>query len=725
MKKNFYQYLINNLNNFGEFTINIFIFLPYFFSITNLIKTLFHPWKNIQVKKTSPGFSFSEFIDILFFNLISRSIGFIMRFSIIVFYFIFQSFFMFFLPVIALVYFLLQPLLYLIYLIKKSPDEIKNNLKNEFIKNHLLKEENKKNVELWFEKYFDSHLKKRQWWKLNNLMSYPPLARDWSYGYTPILDQYCQDLTSPSYLVHLNNIVDREKEINEIELVLSKNSESNVIIVGEEGVGKHTIIDAFAKKIYSGKTTQQLMYKRILKVNMEKINQDINFFESLLKEAYEAKNIILFIDNFEKYLDLITSFEKFIKSNQLQVIAETTPFFYQKYIYSNEIANRLFEKVDVYEINKNQALNILLEKFSDFENHYHVYIPYETLLEIVDKSQFYITYIPFPEKAIELLDSTCVFTKKNDKKIAFKNYYPIVTLENVNYVLAEKTHIPTIIDKQLKEKLVNLETLLKSEIFDQNEAINKLSSSLRRSFLMISKRKKPLATFLFLGPTGVGKTQTAKAIAQVFFSTSKSKENLNSNKVSYLIRFDMSNYQSKYDIPKLIGDINTGEPGLLTSAIREQPYGVLLLDELEKADKNLLNIFLTIIDEGYFTDGFGRRVDCKNLVIIATSNAKSEKDFPPEFINRFDGVITFNQLTKNALRLIAQKVLDQIIFDIYQLYKIKVKIKEETINSLIEKGYSLEYGARNLERVIRDEIEDKIAQLIFSDKIKENQIIII
>ncbi len=719
MKKNFYHYLIDNLNSFGEFTINIFIFFPYFFSVSNLIKTLFYPWKNIQTKKITPGFSFSEYLDILFFNLISRGIGFIMRFSIILFYFVFQSIFMFILPIIALIFFLIQPILYLIYLIKKSPQEIKNNLKEQFIKNHLLKEENQEKVELWFEKYFENHLKKTQWWKLNNLMSYPPLARDWSYGYTPTLDQYCQELTSPGYLSHLNTIVDREKEINEIELILSKNAEANVIIVGEEGVGKHTIIDAFAKKIYSGKTTHQLMYKRILKVNMEKINQNINFFESLLKEAYEAKNIILFIDNFEKYLDLINSFEKFIKSNQLQIITETTPFFYQKYIYLNEITNRLFEKIDVFEIDKNKALDILLEKFSDFENHHRVYIPYETLLETVDKSQFYITYIPFPEKAIELLDSTCVFVKKNTS-IKF----PIVTPDNINYVLTEKTHIPTSINKQLKEKLLNLETLLKSEIFDQDEAINKLSSALRRSFLLISKRKKPLATFLFLGPTGVGKTQTAKAIAQVFFSSKKSSNN-STNKISYLLRFDMSNYQSKYDIPKLIGDINTGDPGLLSSAIREQPYGVLLLDELEKADKNLLNIFLTMIDEGYFTDGFGHRVDCKNLVIIATSNAKSEKDFPPEFINRFDGIIKFNQLTKNALKSIAKKVLDQIIFDIYQLYKVKIKIKEETIEELIEKGYSREYGARNLERVIRDEIEDKIAQLIFSDKIRENQIIFI
>jgi len=449
---------------------------------------------------------------------------------------------------------------------------------------------------------------------------------------------------------------------------------------------------------------------------MEKIKDNENYFEELLKEAETAKNIILFIDNFEKYLDLITSLEKYVKSNKLQIIAETTPFFYQKFIFPNEKANRLFEKIDVYEISKNQALEVVLEKFIDFENYHHVYLSYETILEIIDKSQFYITHIPFPEKAIDLLDSTCVYVKQKNKD---KKTIPQVLPEDINQILTEKTHIPTTINSQLKEKLLNLETLLKSEIFDQDQAINKLSSSLRRSFLLISKRKKPLASFLFLGPTGVGKTQTAKAIAKVFFANKNQKEE------KYLIRFDMSNYQSKYDIPKLIGDINNNDPGLLTSAIREQPYGVLLLDELEKADKNLLNIFLTVIDEGYFTDGYGHHVDCKNLVIIATSNAKSINEFSPEFINRFDGVITFSHLTVNTLKLIADKVLKQLSFDLYQLYKVKVKFKNETINELINKGYHPQYGARNLERVIKDEIEDKIAKMILSDKIKEEELIII
>lgn len=725
MRKNFWQFFQESLHNFGEAIINIFIFLPYFFSINTLLKTLFYPWKNLQTKKTTPGFSFSEWGNRLAFNLISRSIGFTMRFCIISFYFIFQTAFMIILPFLALIFFIFTPIFYLLTLFKKTPEEQKNLLKNKFISDHLLKEENHNLVDNWFEKYYQKHIYKKAWWKLNNLLSYPPLARDWAMGFTPTLDQYTVDLANPNYLHHINNIVNREQEILEIEQILSKNKEANVIIVGEEGVGKHTIIDALAKKIYLGKTNNNLMYRRILKINMEKVKEDVNFFEDLLKEAEEAGNIILFIDNIEKYISQEISLEKYAKSDRLQLIGMTTPFFYQKFIFPNEKLNRLFSKVDVYEVSKENALEIMLEKFSDLENYHQVIIPYESIVEAIEKSEFYITYIPFPEKAVDLLDTACVYVKSNNlnKKNKEKDL-KIITPEIIDVVLSQKTHVPIILTTQMKEKLLQLEKLLSSQVFDQDEAMKKLSATLRRSFLLAGKRKKPLASFLFLGPTGVGKTATAKAIANVFFS--KSETNQQSTETNrYLIRFDMSNYQSKYDIPKLIGDPNTKEPGLLSAAIRKQFYGVLLLDELEKADKDLLNIFLTVIDEGYFTDGFGKRVDCKNLVIIATSNAKDETVFSPEFINRFDGVITFNQLSEKTLKLITEKILNDLSKEIFQLYKVKIRLENKTIESLIKKGYDPKYGARNMERVIRDEIEDKIAKLILEEKVKSGEEILL
>jgi len=754
MRKNFWQYYWTSLHNFGEAIINIFIFLPYFFSVSVLLRTLFQPWRNLIVKKTTIGFSLADWANRFAFNLISRWIGTLMRLSIIIFYFIFQTLFMVFLPFIALIFFLFSPLFYLLSLFQKTSQEKKDIFKKNFIETHLLNEENRSFVENWFEKYYQQHLEKVSWWKLTNLFSYPPLARDWAVGYTPILDQYTTDLATSIYLNHIKNIVDREKEIEEIEQILTKSIENNVIIVGEEGVGKHTIIDALAKKIYLGKTNIHLMYRRILKLNMEKIlteyvdqKQRENFFEELLKEAQQAKNIILFIDNFDKYIakdqgkiDLTISLEKYSKSNLIQIIGITTPFAYQSFIFPNEKINRIFNKVDVYEVADQEAENILLESVIAFENHYKVYIPYETVKEVIEKSEFYLTYIPFPEKAVDLLDTACVYAKQRGTDRS--KPVPTITPEIINAVLTEKTHIPTTITKQMKEKLLNLETLLFSRIIQQDEAIKKLSSALRRSFLLIGKRKKPLATFLFLGPTGVGKTETAKAVAETFFSNDFNVQtgHAPSLQQKHLLRFDMSEFQSKYDIPKLIGD--STNPGLLTQTIREQSYGVLLLDEIEKADKNLVNIFLTVIDEGYFIDGQGRRVDCKNLVIIATSNAGSDiiyqnapnppnlpnylikqGIFSPEFLNRFDGVIAFQSLSQQSIKILAKKIINQIGIDILKLYKVKIVVSEKTLEAVSQKGYDPRFGARNLERTIRDEIEDKVAKLIFEDKVKPGEII--
>lgn len=730
MRKNFWQYYWETLHNFGEGVINFFIFLPYFFSISSLFKTLFHPWKNLIVSKTLVGFSFSDLFNRLAFNIISRSIGALMRLSIIAFYFILQTLLMIVLPFIALSFFIFTPIFYFVSFFQETNEQKMSVFKKEFIKNHLLNEDNRAEVENWFEEYSKQHLVKTTWWKLQNLLSYPPLARDWAVGYTPILDQYAINLATSSYLHHIKNIVGREKEIIQIEQILTKSVENNVIIIGDEGVGKHTIIDALAKKIYLGKTNSSLMYRRILKLNMEKIfneftdvKQRENFFEDLLKEAEQAKNIILFIDNIDKYItygegkiDLTLSLEKYAKSNFIQIIGTTTPFSFQNFIFSNDKINRMFNKVDVYEISKNEAQNILLDAVYSFESLYNVHIPYETISEIIEKSEFYLTSIPFPEKAVDLLDTACVYAKQRSTEI--------ITPEIINIVLTEKTHIPTTITKQIKEKLLNLETLLFSRIIQQDEAIKKLSSALRRSFLLIGKRKKPLASFLFLGPTGVGKTETAKAVAETFFS-------------NILLRFDMSEFQSKYDIPKLIG--GNDQPGLLTSAIRNQSYGLLLLDEIEKADKDLINIFLTIVDEGYFVDGTGKKVDCKNLIIIATSNAGSDflhsqsnqvnsdslvdqlverRIFSPEFLNRFDGVIAFESLNQESIRILVKKTVEKISIEVFKLYKIKVFVSEKTIDSISKKGFDPRYGARNMERVIRDEIEDKVAILILEDKAK-------
>lgn len=747
MHNNLLTFYKEKLNDFIQAVINLFLFLPYFFCVPNLLKTLFSPWKNLISKEKTAGFSLNVWLTVLSFNAISGTIGFIMRSAIILFYFLLQAIFLILLPFIFIIYFLLIPLFYLVSLSEKTEEEKKETARLKFIGSRLLNHENFATVTNWFEDYYKTYIFKAKWWKLSNLFSVPPLARDWAVGYTPTLDQYSQDLTSYSYQIKTLSIVDREKEISEIERALIKSQDANVIVVGEEGVGKHTIIVALAKKLFEGKSKNLLMYKRVVWLNMEKIlNQasDLQkreqFFEELLNEAAEAKNIIVFIDKIDQYItsehtkvDLTTSLEKFAKLNQFQIIGVTTPFFYEKYFFTNERLSRLFAKIEVKEVKPSEAEKILLQLAFSFERRYSVILPYETVKEAIQKSDFYITAIPFPEKAIDLLDSACVYVSSETHS---QDISQVVGPEIIDKVLTEKTHVPTTLTENNKQKLVHLEELLLNQIVNQQQAITKLSSALRRSFLLLGKRKKPLAGFLFLGPTGVGKTETAKSIAKIFFGGE-----------GYLVRFDMSNFQSTDDIPKLIGSLDTGNPGLLAKAIRENPYGVLLLDEIEKANKDLLNIFLTMLDEGYFTDGFGKRVDCKNLAIIATSNAGSDrlflnpqgsreqnsnpeglinylieqKTFSPEFLNRFDEVITFNSLDRNSVKEIGRRMIQRISEDIYVLHKVKLTVSGEYLNDLINRGYDQKFGARNLERLLRDQIEDKIAKLVLEDKAKPGQ----
>lgn len=732
-------YFINNLRIFFTATFNIFIFLPYFFSIKTLIKTLFYPWKNMYYPKRVT--SFSLWLEKIFFNLVSRSIGFFMRFSLIVFYLLLQIVFLLTFPFLFSIFFVLNFVFSFFFLFKKTPSQIKEEELRNFIRLHLIEEKNKEKVIAWFNEYYKEKEKKSNWWLKENLFLYPPLARDWAYGYTYLLSNYSDELTSEEYLRKKPSIIDRDQEIREIEEVLSKSDLNNILIVGEEGVGKHTIVDSLAYRIYHGIANQRLIYRRILKLKMEKILEEYqdpikreSFFEQLLQEAAEAKNVIIFIDNIDRYLhqsenqvDLSYAIKKFGETENLQIIGITTPYLYQKFIFPNKKISQIFSKIDVYEISKEAAYKILQKKALNLEKKYNVFISIEAIIETIEKSSFYLTDIPFPEKAIDLLDLSCIKTKEEGGKI--------VTPNVVDHALSQKAHIPVVLTEKMKEKLINLESYLKSEIIAQDQVISRLSTIIKNSFLLREKRNKPLASFLFLGPTGVGKTHTAKALCRYLFGSDK-----------YLIRFDMAEYQLKQDVVKLIGSYETQEPGLLSTAIRENPYGVLILDELEKSTHDLLNIFLTILDEGYFFDSTGHRVDCKNLIIIATSNAGSyyfyqstnpldthtlidilikKNFFNAEFLNRFDAILLFNPLSLKDLIIISEKIFNQLKNDLFSLYKINILVDQNYFKKIINDNVDIRFGARDLARVIKENIEKKVIDLILKNKIKEKETILI
>lgn len=732
------EFMQRRILNFFEGLYNIFIFLPFFFSVPTLIMTLFSPWKNIVNREKTIGFSFSTWASNIMFDLISRFIGAMMRGALIFTFLVVEVLYVLSLPFIIVIFFILLPLLVFMDSFKPSAEQHYEHLKTDFLSKHVLEKEHTQAATDWFDRIYKDRLLKRPWWKTESLFETTPMARDWTMGFTPYLDQYADTISSISYLANIKDVIGREAELKQLEALLSKSEEANAILVGEEGIGKDSIINALARRIYEGKTNSLLNYKRVMKVNMEQIaaehadqKQRESFFEGLLSEAADARSVILVIENIDRYLssaeghvDLSVPLEKYARRSTLQVIGTTTPFLYEKYVFTHERISQLFGRIDVNELSPKNTLLILETLIPNFEYRYKVIIPYETMTAIIDKSDFYISNAPFPEKAIQLLDTACAE--------AVQNRQTILTPDMINSLITEKTHAPTSINAATKTMLLGIEDTLKKQVVAQDTAVHELAAALRSAYVLLGKRKKPLASFLFLGPTGTGKTETAKALAGLFFQNEKQ-----------LIRFDMSAYQTKNDIINLIGSSETGAPGLMTTAIRDNPYGVLLLDELEKAHKDLLNIFLTVLDEGYFTDGQGKRVDCKNLMVIATSNAGAhfifealaqtkkipssedlmnylikESIYTPEFLNRFDGVIVYQPLTEEALLQIARKFFASIARSYMSSQKITVTVSDDLLKQLISKSYHPEYGARNMQRVIHQEIEDKVAKQILSGEAK-------
>ncbi len=731
MHENFVTYCKRVIKDATTASINVAMFIPYFFSVLSLSKSLFSPWKNIVNKEDKPGFNMDSLMQKIGDNFASRLIGFMVRGSILTAYVIVQVVFVFVLPFVYIATILLLPLSYVFYTIQPTEKEKKDLMFNQFMRRHLADQKNQQKVVQWFETYYKG-MKQEPWWTLKSLLKQPPLGRDLAYGFTNTLDKFSDELTLKQ--PHHKHLIGRKSELEIIQRVLTKSNEANVLLSGEVGVGKQAIIEALAKAVYEGTINQNLAYKRVLQVDLDKVlAQSVDYvqreeiLDTLFKEASEAKNVIIVIKDIDRYvsneqgrIDLTTVLAKYASGSTIQFVATTTPYMFQKYIFQNKQIVSIFDKVDIQEISPDDSLRILLDIAPELEKRHTVNIVYEALEEAVHKSDRYITSTPLPEKAIELLDEACVYAKTQGAGKA-------VDAHMINTVLSQKVQVPTEVTDSLKQKLLNLEKRLKQRVFFQDSAIQSLAIALRKAFVSLSSHKKPLASFLFLGPTGVGKTETAKAVTEVFFD---SDENL--------IRLDMSNYQTSMDIPKLIGSPEMNEPGHLTQAVRNKRFGTLLLDELEKADQDLLNIFLTILDEGYFTDGFGKRVDCSNLIIVATSNAGAdfiyehmsdsasaeeistqlvdhliEKNiYSPEFLNRFDGVVVYKPLYKEAMVQIASHMLKDIQQSAQKEHGIALEFSGDFIKQLVDRGYDPRYGARNMRRLITSEVEDKLSQMI-------------
>ncbi|HBW73782.1 MAG TPA: hypothetical protein DEF59_00785 [Candidatus Magasanikbacteria bacterium] len=418
-------------------------------------------------------------------------------------------------------------------------------------------------------------------------------------------------------------------------------------------------------------------------------------------------------------MDLSDALAQQMQSGQVTLIATTTPFEHRRFITPSSLGT-LFQVVHVEEPETNEAIQILQAKSGTIEYKNNVFLSYGALEAAVTLSHSYIHDRYLPEKALEVIGEAATGARSQKGK----NH--LVTAEDVARVVSEKSKVPVqSVTVEETDKLLNLETEMHKRVIGQEEAVKVVAAALRRARAELHSKKRPIANFLFIGPTGVGKTELAKTLAEVYFG----REDL-------MIRLDMSEYQNSSDTARLIGTTNESGTGVLTEAVKTSPASLILLDEIEKAHPNILNIFLQVMDDGRLTDSTGHTIDFTNSIIIATSNAGADhiqeqmragmpfadiqKDllhgglnqyFKPEFINRFDGVVVFKPLEKMEIKQIAVLMLKGIARGLEEK-GLGFEFTDAALNELADAGFDPVYGARPLRRAIQEKVENPLSEFI-------------
>ena len=597
----------------------------------------------------------------------------------------------------------------------------------------------------------------KEFWKYENLSKHGSIAKDWAAGYTYYLDQYSIDLTDSVKKWILKEIIGHQKEIAQTERILSRTQINNVLIVGDPGTGRKSIIEAIARKCFLGKTLPSLNHQRVVEIDLISFFSQIqnpeeveSILNKIFREVIDAGNVILVIDEIHNFvgttekrpgvIDISPILGRYLNFPQFRIVALTnyTNLHITLEQYPSLLA--LFEKVEVSEISRPETMKLLANSTLELEQKYKTFVTYPVLREIVNLAERYFPTIPFPKKALDLLDEVMVYVATVKKAKA-------ALIEDVAKIVSEKTQIPVgKVEVEEKKILLNLENLIHQRIINQEEAVKEVSMALRRARAGLGGSKRPIGVFLFLGPTGVGKTETSKALADIYFGGEER-----------MVRLDMSEFQRIEDIPRLLG--KPGQEGLLTTEVKENPFSLILLDEIEKAHPNILNLFLQVFDEGWITDGQGRKIIFTNNIIIATSNAGYqvilkvlkeitetgpflvEEDisvshdtweivkkrlldyifekgiFRPEFVNRFNAVVAFLPLSKKNLLDISQLLLKKLKKNLKDK-GIEFIITEELKEKIVELGYSPIFGAREMKRVIQDKVENALAKALLANELK-------
>lgn len=629
----------------------------------------------------------------------------------------------------------------------------------------------------------------------------------------PTLEKYGRDLTAEAKANKLDPVVGRENEIGRIIQILSRRTKNNPCLIGEPGVGKTAIVEAIAWRICEGTVPKTMAGKRIFSLDLSGAVAGSKYrgeFEERLKniidEVQNSGNIILFIDEIhtivgaggaEGSMDASNILKPSLTKGNLQVIGATTISEFRKYFEKDAALERRFQPVTVEEPTEEQAVEILKGLKSAYEDFHNVTISDEAIRAAVKLSSRYINDRNLPDKAIDLIDEACSKMRirevpkpksVKDKEIDvaelnlelemcvrhadFKSateikkqldkaqnklnkaiakwegteeeFRPIITENSIEEVVAMWTGIPvTRLEKNEQKRLLDLEKVLHKRMIGQEEAVSAVAKAVRRGRVGLKNPNRPIGSFLFLGPTGVGKTELSKTLAEAVFGTEDS-----------IIRVDMSEYMEKHSVSKLIGSppgyVGFEDGGQLSDKVRQNPYSVVLFDEIEKAHPDVFNVLLQVLDDGHITDSKGRKVSFKNTIIIMTSNAGANRIvdpkhlgfsqgdtekadyekmkanvmeevklmFRPEFLNRIDDIIVFHTLSESEVKSIVSLMLKNLAKQVKEQMDIALSFTSSLKIYLAKESYDKKFGARPLRRMIQNKVEDMLAEEVLAEKVK-------
>lgn len=558
---------------------------------------------------------------------------------------------------------------------------------------------------------------------------------------TPFLDSVSEDLTRLAVYGRTSMLIGRDREVQDM-LRAIEGGNASVVLVGEAGVGKGAIIEGIAERMVEERIPGVMQDKRLLRLSVPHIvsaqggkGAEERFLYAL-QDVGRTGNVILVIENIHELvgtggaIDLSSILAGELEKGYTIVIGTTTAEGYRA-VEKSPLRARL-AKVAVEEPDRNLALQILESKVGVLEGKHRVIFTYAAVAALVDLSMRYMHDANLPQKAIDLASQVALDVGK--RSVGGKLVW--VTKEDVARLVGAKTGVPTTeVTQEEGERLLHIEERMHGRVIGQEHAVKAIASALRRARVELRSAGRPIANFLFLGPTGVGKTELAKTTADVFFGSETN-----------MLRFDMSEYQDQSSVNRLIG--GNGQAGLLTEAVRKQPFALVLLDELEKAHPDILNVFLQVMDDGRLTDGTGRTVDFTNVILIATSNAGTQyiQDavaraeamdaiknqllenelrtvYRPEFLNRFDDVIVFTPLAQEDVVAIAYLMLAKVTAQLKEK-GILFTITDDAVHELAVKGFDPKFGARPLRRVIQEQVENAIAEFLLKGEVSRRDTLV-